>query len=167
MPIDRPAEDDTPRATPEPRAADPPLLEEHEPPDRIAYIAEHRATVEAVIHEYQAARHWVEVVPALRQAWQDHEKKWTEPERTAPTAHPEVPGAWHGDGARYLAPDANAEVTRGCTRIRELGKTVITPAMRCIEAEDPTATWQASTTATRAKTASKKRCPTNWRRGQG
>jgi hypothetical protein len=139
MPVDRPAEDDTPRATtPDTRAADPPPPEEHESPDRMAYIAEHRATVEAVIHAYQAARQWDEAVPALRQAWQDHEKKWTQPERAAPTGHPEVPGSWHGDGGRYLAPDANAQVTRGCARIRELGETVITPAIRNIEAEDPT-----------------------------
>jgi hypothetical protein len=103
----------------------------------MAYVAKYRATVEAVIDEYKAARQWDEAVPALLQAWQGHEKKWTHPERTGPTAHSEVPGAWHGDGARYLAPDANAEVTRGCTRIREVGETVLTPAMRNIEAEDP------------------------------
>jgi hypothetical protein len=53
------------------------------------------------------------------------------------SAQPEVPGSWRGDGGRYLAPDANAEVARGCARIREVGETVITPAMRRIEAEDP------------------------------
>jgi hypothetical protein len=137
MPIDRPDEDDTPRVTSELRASDPPPLEEHEPPDRIAYIAEHRATVEAVIQDYQAARQWDEAVPALRQAWQDHRKRWAELERTGPTVYPDVPGAWRGDSGRYLAPDANAEVTRACARVRELGETVITPAMRRIEAEDP------------------------------
>lgn len=93
MPIDRPAEDDTPRATPETRAADPPPPEEHESPDQMAYITEYRATVEAVLREYQAAREWDEAVPALRQALEAHEKKWTHPERTGPTAHPEIPDA--------------------------------------------------------------------------
>jgi hypothetical protein len=137
MPIDRPAEDDEPRAAPDTSAVGPPPPREHESPDRMAYVAEYRATVEAVIHEYQAARDWDEAVPALREAWETHEKKWAYPERTGPTAHREVPGAWRGDGGRYLAPDANAELTLGCARIREVGETVITPAMRRIEAEDP------------------------------
>ena len=138
MPIDRPTEDDTPRTRPETRAADLPPPQEHESPDRMAYAAEYRATVGAVIQKYQATREWDEVVPALRQAWETHEKKWTYPERTGPTVHPEVAGAWRGDGDRCLAPDANAEVARGSERIREVGETVITPAMRRIEAEDPT-----------------------------
>jgi hypothetical protein len=137
MPIDRPAEDDTPRVLPEDRTADPPPPAEYEPLDREACVAEYRATVEAVFREYHATREWDEAVPALREAWETHEKKWTYPERTEPTVHPEVPGAWRGDGGRYLTPDANAEVTRGCARIREVGETVITPAMSRIEAEDP------------------------------
>src|SRR6185437_12105528 len=137
MPIDRPAEDDTPRIRPDNQVAAPPLAAEHETPDRVAFAVKHRETVEAAYREYQAAREWDEAVPALRDVWENHEKKWTYPERTGPTAHPEVPGAWRGDGGRYLAPDANAEVARGCARIREVGETVITPAMRRIEAEDP------------------------------
>lgn len=103
----------------------------------MACAVEYRATVEAVYREYRATREWDEAVPALRGAWEKHEKKWTYPERAGPTVHSEVPGAWHGDGGRYLAPDANAEVTRGSARIREVGETIITPAMRRIEAEDP------------------------------
>jgi hypothetical protein len=136
--IDRPAEDDTPRAEPESRAVDaPPAAAGRETPDRVAYVTEYRATVDAAYREYRAAREWDEAVPALREAWENHEKKWTYPERTGPAVHPEIPGAWRGDGGRYLAPDANAEVTRGCARIREVGETIITPAMRRIEAEDP------------------------------
>lgn len=138
MRIDHPAEDDTPRASPESRLADTPLADTgYDQPDRVAYFAEHRATVEAAYREYQAAREWDEAVPALREAWENHENKWPYPERGGPTVHPEVPGAWRGTGDRYLAPDANSEVTRGCARIREVGETVITPAMRRIEAEDP------------------------------
>jgi hypothetical protein len=136
--IDHPAEDDTPRASPESRPADTPLADTgYDKPDRVAYFAEHRATVEATYREYQAAREWDEAVPALRETWENHEKKWPYPERGGPTVHPEVPGAWRGTGDRYLAPDANAEVTRGCARIREIGETVITPAMQRIESEDP------------------------------
>jgi hypothetical protein len=136
--IDRPAEDDTPRAGPEHLAADtPPAASGHEPPDRVACATEYRATVDAAYREYRAAREWDEAVPALREAWEKHEKKWTHPERTGPAVHPDIPGAWRGDGGRCLAPDANAEVTRGCVRIREIGETIVTPAMRRIEAEDP------------------------------
>ena len=137
MPIDRPAEDDTPRASPESPAADTLSAAEHETPDRVACALKYRETVDAANREYQAAREWDEAVPVLREAWENHEKRWTYPERTGPTVHPEVPGAWRGDGDRYLAPEANAEVAHGCARIREVGETVITPAMRRIEAEDP------------------------------
>lgn len=137
MRIDRPAEDDTPRASPESPAADTPSVAEHETPDRVACALKYRETVDAAYREYQGAREWDEAVPVLREAWENHEKRWTHPERTGPTVHPEVPGAWRGDGGRYLAPDANAEVAHGCARIREVGETVITPAMRRIEAEDP------------------------------
>jgi len=136
--IDRPAEDDTLRAGPESRTADtPPVASGYEIPDRVAYATEHRATVDAAYREYGAAREWDAAAPVLRTAWENHEKKWPHPERTGPTPHPEVSGAWRGDGDRYLARDANAEVERGCARIREIGETVITPAMRRIEAEDP------------------------------
>jgi hypothetical protein len=137
MQVDRPAEDDTPRAGPESRAADTPPPAELETQDRVACAIKYRATVDAVLREYQAARAWDEAVPALRESWETHEKKWAYPERAEPALHPEVPGAWRGDGGRYLTSEANAEITRGCERIREVGETVITPAMRRIEAEDP------------------------------
>lgn len=138
MRIDRPAEDDTPRARPDSHPTDtPPGPDSHQTPDRVAYAAKYRATVEAVYREYHADREWDEAVPALRQAWETHEKRWPHPERADQSVHAEVPGAWRGAGDRYLAPDANNEVTHGCARIREVGETVITPAMRRIEAEDP------------------------------
>ena len=137
MRIDRPAEDDTPRAGPESRAADTLPAAAHESPDRVACAAGYKATVDAAYREYRTTREWDEAVPALREAWETHQKKWTYPERTEPTVHPDIPGAWRGDGGRYLTPDTNAEVTRGCARIREVGETVITPAIRRIEAEDP------------------------------
>jgi len=138
--IDRPTEDDTPRAGAADRAAGaafPSAAAGNAAPDRVAFAAEYRATVDAAHREHRAAREWDEAVPALREAWEAHEKKWIYPERTEPTVQADIPGAWRGDGGRYLAPDANAEVTRGCARIRELGETVITPTMRRIEAEDP------------------------------
>jgi hypothetical protein len=136
--IDRPTEDDTPRAGAADHAAGTPAAAAgNAAPDRVAFAAEYRATVDAAQREHRAAREWDEAVPALREAWEAHEKKWTYPERTEPTVQADISGAWLGDGGRCLAPEANAEVIRGCARIRELGETVITPAMRRIEAEDP------------------------------
>lgn len=86
--------------------------------DRHTYHAEYRATVEA---EYRAAR----------------EGQSASPERTSPSPQPDVPGAWRGDGGRYLAPDANAEISKGRERIHEIGKNDIVPPIREIEAEDP------------------------------
>jgi hypothetical protein len=65
--IDRPAEDDTPRASPEGRAADtPPTASGPETPDRVARAAEYRASVDAAYREYRVAREWDEAVPALQ-----------------------------------------------------------------------------------------------------
>lgn len=138
MRIDRPPEDDTPRASPDSHPADTPRTADvHESRDRAAYAAEYRATVDVAYREYSASRGWDEAAPVLRETWENHEKKWPHPERAGQTVHTETPGAWRGNGDRYLAPDANAEVTRGCARIREIGDAIITPAMRNIEAEDP------------------------------
>src|SRR5215469_1510494 len=167
MQIDRPAEDDTPRDRPEIHAADPPPPTELDTQDRVACALEYRATVDAVFREYHAAREWDEAVPALQESWENHEKKWTHPERSVLTLHPEVSGEWRGDGGRHLTPEANAEVSHGCERIREVGETVITPAMRHIESEDPDRHLAGLDTASRARTASRKRWPMNWKRGRG
>ena len=45
--------------------------------------------------------------------------------------------AWTGDGGRTLDARVNAEIDQGCERIRKSECTVITPAMREIEAADP------------------------------
>lgn len=103
--------------------------------DRHTYYTEYRATVEA---EYRAARHsWDAAVPSLRAAWAAHERQFPASERTGPSPQPDVPGAWRGDGGRYLAPDANAEISKGCERIHEIGKKNIVTPIREIEAEDP------------------------------
>jgi hypothetical protein len=113
-----------------------PLTLPYETRDRETYYAEYRAAVDA---EYRAAAResWDGVAPQLREAWADHEKKWPSPERQEQSPQPDIPGAWRGDGGRYLDPEANAEVDRGCAKIREVGENVITPALRHIETQDP------------------------------
>jgi hypothetical protein len=59
------------------------------------------------------------------------------PERSRDSPQPETSGAWRGDGDRHLAPETNAEVDRGCARIRDIGENIIAPGLRSIEAEDP------------------------------
>jgi hypothetical protein len=136
MGIERLDDGDAPAAGHGRRAADTPAPAfQYETRDRETYYAQYRAAVEA---EYRAAgESWDGVAPQLRDAWADHEKKWPSPERQRQSSQPDIPGAWRGDGGRYLDPEANAEVDRGYERIREAGEQVITPALKQIEAEDP------------------------------
>ncbi len=134
MRVDRPDENDGPAVGYEHRGADAPVVIS-EIRDRERYYIEYRAAVEA---EYRAAREpWEAVAPSLREAWADHEKKWPLPERPGHSPRPEDPGAWHGDGGRYLSREASAEVEQGCEKIRDVGENIIMMAMRPIEAEDP------------------------------
>jgi hypothetical protein len=97
--------------------------------DQSTYRAEYRATVEA-------AYTWAAAALELSQTWEAHEAKWPSPEDPGLRDLPAEPGAWRGDGDRHLDPEANAEVERGCGRIREICENVITPVMRALESED-------------------------------
>jgi hypothetical protein len=157
--IDQPDVDDTPDAGREvvdgavlaDRAAD--VVRDAR--ERAARHGEYRAAVEAKYREHRAAvesksgaghESWDADAPQLRRAWADHETRWPLPKRSEAPPPPDnpdsqdsldAPGAWRGDGGRRLTPEANAEVDRGCERIREVGENVIVPAMSGIEAEDP------------------------------
>ena len=54
MKIDLPVEGDTPTVEPESHVPDTPPAAGHEPPDRVAFAAEYRATVDAVYRDYRA-----------------------------------------------------------------------------------------------------------------
>ena len=58
------------------------------------------------------------------------------PDRERPTARTKPDGSWEADETRKLTPEQNAEVDRGIDRIREVGKNIIVPGMRAVEAED-------------------------------
>jgi hypothetical protein len=106
--------------------------------DREARHAEHRAAVEAAYRAHRAAPgSWDAELPGLRQAWAELDEKIHLPERSRDSPQPETPGAWRGDGGRYLDPETNAEVDRGYERIRDIGENVIAPGMRNIEGADP------------------------------
>jgi hypothetical protein len=136
--IDRPDEDDTPTdsrlanrdtGSPEP---DSPSADDHgvsvdSDVDLVAYVTEYRADVEA---EYA----WARAAPEFRAALEEHEKRYLHSERSRPTAHDD--GSWSADGNRKLNNEQNAEVDRYTERFREIGKNIIIPALRDVEAED-------------------------------
>jgi hypothetical protein len=132
--IDRADDGDAPDRGPARRAdrgADAtPLLD---PADRSAEHTRYRGNVEQT---YAAARDgWAEALPSLLSAWEEHVEKY--PERDRPTPRTQPDGSWVADGGRKLTPEQNAEVDRGVAHIREVGKNVIVPGMRAVEAEDP------------------------------
>jgi hypothetical protein len=88
-----------------------------------------------VDHTYGVARDaWAQAYPGLCDAWQRHVEKY--PEREQPTPRSKPDGSWEADEARKLTPEQNAELDRGIGRIREVGKNIIVPGMRAVEAED-------------------------------
>jgi hypothetical protein len=102
-------------------------------PERRAAI--HRLHHAIVDHTYGVARDaWARAVPGLHAAWEQLVEKYPGRAREAPRTQPD--GAWVADGNRRLTPEQNAEVDRGVTRIREVGRQVIVPGMRAVEAED-------------------------------
>ena len=135
MGIDRADDGDAPDRGPA-RRADPgadatPLLD---PAERSAEHTRYRSNVEQT---YGAARDaWAEALPSLHSAWEEHVERYPERTRLAPRTQPD--GSWVADGGRKLTPEQSADVDRGVTRIREVGKNVIVPGMRAVEAEDTT-----------------------------
>lgn len=75
--------------------------------------------------------------PALTPETRDPKTYYAELRKAvaAEYARTREPDAWCG-ASGGLNPEANAEVNRGCERIRKNGETVIFPGMRGIEAED-------------------------------
>jgi hypothetical protein len=107
--------------------------------------AEQRMYQALVDRAYEAARGptaqdaWAEAVPELRVSWEILKEKYghEEPAEPAPQADG---GSWRGKGGRSLDAASNAEIDLGYARIREVGETVIGPAILRVAAEDPTRT---------------------------
>ena len=78
---------------------------------------------------------WAEALPGLRAAWQEHERRFPERSRSAPSS--EADGGWVGDGDRRLTPEQNTDASKACEDIRAEGREVIRPAMERVEAADP------------------------------
>jgi hypothetical protein len=105
-------------------------------PERRAAV--HRLHHAIVDHTYGVARDaWARALPGLHATWEQLAEKYPERARAAPAVSRTQPdGAWVGDGNRRLNPEQNSEVDRGVTRIQEVGRQVIVPGMRAVEAED-------------------------------
>jgi len=103
-----------------------------DPERRAAIHRVHRALVD---HTYGLAREaWARALPGLHALWEQHVERYPERPRAAARTQPD--GSWAADGNRKLNPEQNAEVDRGVTRIREVGRQVIVPGMRAVETED-------------------------------
>jgi hypothetical protein len=142
--IDRPDEDDVPTVEPdspvaEREAATAPDADfdlpdgglPHSDADRAAEYIRYRAIVECDA----ARRVWAEALPEFQATWEDHLRRYPHPEWAGPTVRAD--GSWHGDGVLELNPKENAHVDSRYERICEIGKEVILPALRHLEAEDP------------------------------
>ena len=79
---------------------------------------------------------WPESIPLLRASWDQHQDRYPERERATPRTHAD--GSWSSGEARRLTPEQNAEATKACADIHDEGERVALPAMRQIEAADPT-----------------------------
>jgi hypothetical protein len=154
VPVDRPDPADDPdepghrRPPDDPRAhgAAPSL-----PLDQTDRVALHRAN-RAQVEQVYAASHgsardgacgatadadadrtsWAEA----RAAWEHHRDRYPERERAAPQSHTD--GSWSSGEARRLSPEQNTEATKACADIHDEGERLALPAMRQIEAADPT-----------------------------
>lgn len=78
---------------------------------------------------------WAQALPVLRAAWEKIKVKYDYAERSVPTPRP-ADGSWRGEEGRRLDVTQNADIDRGCARIREVAERVIIPGLRAVEAED-------------------------------
>jgi hypothetical protein len=133
MGVDRPEEDDLPRPDDTTRDATGRTgrvaVEER---DRSEYYEALREAVDGV-----SAETWTAATERFRESWAEHCERWPQEARKPPDRSADAPGSWRGDSGRYLDSAANAEVEERCDRIADIERTVISPAMREIESQDP------------------------------
>lgn len=105
--------------------------------DRFVYLDDLRSADSPAL-EGAARDGWDSAVLRFREKWAEHQERWPASTRHAADWPDDPPGSWRGDSGRYLDPADNAEVERRCERVAEAERTTISPAMRAIEAADPT-----------------------------
>jgi hypothetical protein len=87
--------------------------------------------------ETSSPESWDEAAERFRMAWAEHRARWPDSGRAPVDRSGDPPGSWRGESGRYLDSAANAEVEKRCDQIAEAERNVISPAMREIEACDP------------------------------
>jgi hypothetical protein len=93
----------------------------------------HRILVD---HTYGVASDaWAKAVPELRAAWENHQKRYPERSRAAPSTTPD--GAWVAGEHRCLTPEQNAEATKACADLADEGRRDILPALKRVESANP------------------------------
>jgi hypothetical protein len=157
VPVDRPGPADDPDEPGHGRPPDHRQAPDAVPPlplDQANRVAVHRANQAQVERAYAASNgpagddtrgatadadadrsSWAEALPSLRAAWEQHQDRYPERERATPRTHPD--GSWSSGETRKLTPEQNAEATKACADIQDEGERVTLPAMRQIEAADP------------------------------
>jgi hypothetical protein len=83
---------------------------------------------------------WGEAVERFRGEWDEHRKRWPDEAREPADRSADPPGSWRGDSNRYLDGTANAEVDARYDRIADVERSVVSPAMREVEACDSSRT---------------------------
>jgi hypothetical protein len=148
VPVDRADPADDPDEPGHGRTPDDPRTPDAAPPlpldqaSRVAVHGANRARVEQAYSAHDGSAHddargsWDEALPSLRVAWEQHQDRYPERERATPRTHTD--GSWSSGEARRLTPEQNAEATKACADIHDEGERVALPAMRQIEAADPT-----------------------------
>jgi hypothetical protein len=148
VPVDRPEPADDPDEPGHGRTPDDPGAPDAAPPlpldqaSRVAVHGANRAQVEQAYSAHDESAHddtrgsGDEALPSLRVAWEQHQNRYPERERATPHTHTD--GSWSSGEARRLTPEQNAEATKACADIHDEGERVALPAMRQIEAADPT-----------------------------
>jgi hypothetical protein len=157
VPVDRPDPADDPdepsrrRPPDDPRAPDAAPLKPLDQANRVAVYRANQAKVEQVYAAREESAHndtrgatadadadrgsWTEALPSLRASWEQHQDRYPERERATPRTHAD--GSWSSGETRTLTPEQNAEATKACTDIHDEGERVALPAMRQIEAANP------------------------------
>ena len=119
---------------------------------RVSVHRANRATVEQIYTAHQESARgdtpgptnhadadrdsWAAALPSLRTAWEQHQARYPQRDRATPETHTD--GSWSSGETRRLTSEQNTEATKACADIHDEGERVALPAMRQIEAADPT-----------------------------
>jgi hypothetical protein len=103
--------------------------------DQIAAHLQYRETVSVTVRAADARAAWAEALPQLRAAWEEHKERYPDRTRAAPRTEPD--GSWSCGEHRRLDPEQNTEATKAHADLADEAGRHILPALRRIEAADP------------------------------